>query len=625
MSITAFLLKKNIYFFIPSRSLRPSQKPSRTKSKHLFFLISKQKRKFSTSKSPKNKLLSLFSFYYSTQPLQQDVENNNSQQDVKNNNLQQDVENNNSQPKNIESKKQLDHLSQTRLKHQTEQLINVVTNNGLDMPVKPIYIAPRNPVFLCPGLYGFDVKGPASIPFLQTHYWPGIADALKKIGTDVHVVRVSGTGGIRQRVSDLYNQINKKLNIDPLTNNNFQHSHKLVNLVGHSMGGLDARYLISNVLPKINSGYSVSSLTTISSPHQGSPFMDWCREYLGLGNIMESENIDIFQNSNAKKKENLDSNQNNLNLQIAKVLKSVVSDTKTTFQQDLGLDCTQNNKDKLKTNNELNLLSNDQKLALMDMRDVKANDVRLGEFVEFLEDLMNTNSWKTDGKNGKAHNFEIRNSFDEKIIKTIKTPHNLNKSPLVSDSTSTLKNNNNNTPVGSTGWGVIGGSNLSQSVVLLRQIFTRIMHLVDTPAYSVLTTDYCKKVFNPSTPMMPNVSYYSYGAKINTKNLNNYLTPLWFPHSIVYKREGDNDGLVSLTSASYGEYVETLECDHFDLTNKNRLGAVSRMLLKPLFNLSSNGNYVMQDSKKENGKLNGDFDPIEFYLRMVTRLYSNGH
>ena len=46
-----------------------------------------------------------------------------------------------------------------------------------------------------------------------------------------------------------------------------------VNFLAHSMGGLDCRHLISHIKP---TDYVPLSLTTISTPHRGSPFMDWC-------------------------------------------------------------------------------------------------------------------------------------------------------------------------------------------------------------------------------------------------------------------------------------------------------------------------------------------------------------
>jgi triacylglycerol lipase len=48
------------------------------------------------------------------------------------------------------------------------------------------------------------------------------------------------------------------------------------------MGGLDCRQLITRINP---SEYRPVSLTTLSTPHRGSSFMDFCRDYLGLGRI----------------------------------------------------------------------------------------------------------------------------------------------------------------------------------------------------------------------------------------------------------------------------------------------------------------------------------------------------
>lgn len=46
-----------------------------------------------------------------------------------------------------------------------------------------------------------------------------------------------------------------------------------INFLAHSMGGLDCRHLISHIKP---TEYVPLSLTSISTPHRGSPFMDWC-------------------------------------------------------------------------------------------------------------------------------------------------------------------------------------------------------------------------------------------------------------------------------------------------------------------------------------------------------------
>jgi Putative serine esterase (DUF676) len=55
-----------------------------------------------------------------------------------------------------------------------------------------------------------------------------------------------------------------------------------VNFLAHSMGGLDCRQLITHINP---TEYHPISLTTLSTPHRGSSFMDFCGEYLGLGRL----------------------------------------------------------------------------------------------------------------------------------------------------------------------------------------------------------------------------------------------------------------------------------------------------------------------------------------------------
>lgn len=52
-----------------------------------------------------------------------------------------------------------------------------------------------------------------------------------------------------------------------------------INLVSHSMGGLDARYLISK-LHGPNRPYKVVSLTTVSTPHHGSECADFVQELI---------------------------------------------------------------------------------------------------------------------------------------------------------------------------------------------------------------------------------------------------------------------------------------------------------------------------------------------------------
>jgi len=53
---------------------------------------------------------------------------------------------------------------------------------------------------------------------------------------------------------------------------------KHVNIIAHSMGGLDSRYMISRLRP---TDFRILSLTTIASPHRGSAFADYMFATIG--------------------------------------------------------------------------------------------------------------------------------------------------------------------------------------------------------------------------------------------------------------------------------------------------------------------------------------------------------
>src|SRR5262249_12273448 len=52
-----------------------------------------------------------------------------------------------------------------------------------------------------------------------------------------------------------------------------------VNIIAHSMGGLDARHMLFNDREQGRIHERVASLTTISTPHEGSPFADRMLEH----------------------------------------------------------------------------------------------------------------------------------------------------------------------------------------------------------------------------------------------------------------------------------------------------------------------------------------------------------
>ncbi|KAF9128638.1 hypothetical protein BG015_004310 [Linnemannia schmuckeri] len=156
-------------------------------------------------------------------------------------------------------------LLENRLKQSYEYAMPVVSS---------CYSAPRHPIVLCHGLFGFDKMGPEAIPHLQIHYWKGIQKALTKLGAKVVVASVPKTGSIKKRAEALHRMLT----------NTVEGMH--VNFLAHSMGGLDCRYLISHIRDK---SYDVKSLTTLSTPHRGSPVMDWFRDSIGVGHLQHAE------------------------------------------------------------------------------------------------------------------------------------------------------------------------------------------------------------------------------------------------------------------------------------------------------------------------------------------------
>jgi triacylglycerol lipase len=82
-------------------------------------------------------------------------------------------------------------------------------------------------------------------------------------------------------------------------------------------------------------------------------------------------------------------------------------------------------------------------------------------------------------------------------------------------------------------------------------------------AFFDLMTESCQQ-FNEEVPDAPEVRYFSIAGKFD----GNLLGPEWWlPAKIVREAEGENDGVVSVASASYGESCEVWEADHLNLVN----------------------------------------------------------
>lgn len=112
---------------------------------------------------------------------------------------------------------------------------------------------PRHPIVLCHGLFGFD-------KLFGQDYWPQIPEAFLKMGAECFVARVDATSAVETRAEQLMQQINRK------------YPGGSVHLIGHSMGGLDCRYLVTHLLHRAS--FNVLSVTTVSTPHRGSPVAD---------------------------------------------------------------------------------------------------------------------------------------------------------------------------------------------------------------------------------------------------------------------------------------------------------------------------------------------------------------
>lgn len=111
---------------------------------------------------------------------------------------------------------------------------------------------------------------------------------------------------------------------------------------------------------------------------------------------------------------------------------------------------------------------------------------------------------------------------------------------------------------------------------------TLLLSFLDSPAYPNLSTTYLNKIFNPHTPDDPDVRYFSVAGRLRSMNI---WHPLWLPKMVLdgyEERERDrlgirwryedggerwgNDGLVTVESARWGEFLGILEqVDHWEL------------------------------------------------------------
>lgn len=98
------------------------------------------------------------------------------------------------------------------------------------------------------------------------HAFGKIGKKLKAQGYNIHIGRHDGFGTIENNAAQLKAQIEEIL---------VKENAEKVNLIAHSKGGLDCKYLIR----ELNMEDKIASLTTLCTPHSGSPIASWILKY----------------------------------------------------------------------------------------------------------------------------------------------------------------------------------------------------------------------------------------------------------------------------------------------------------------------------------------------------------
>lgn len=145
------------------------------------------------------------------------------------------------------------------------------TNAGL---LVDDYTETKYPIVLCHGMSGFDDL------FGIYQYFHGIPFALERSGAQVYVTEVPQFNSTEVRGEVLLGQIEEILAVS---------GAQKVNLIGHSHGGLDVRY-VAAVAPEL-----VASVTTIGSPHAGAELADFLAANLVAGGFAEAV-LGLFAN-----------------------------------------------------------------------------------------------------------------------------------------------------------------------------------------------------------------------------------------------------------------------------------------------------------------------------------------
>jgi triacylglycerol lipase len=112
----------------------------------------------------------------------------------------------------------------------------------------------KYPVVLVHGIHAHDRKS-------KIKFWGRIPDFLQNMGIQIFFGNTDAWGGYESNSRILKETIDKILK---------KTKKEKVNIIAHSKGGIDSRYLIR----EYNYGSKIASLTTICTPHHGSDIAD---------------------------------------------------------------------------------------------------------------------------------------------------------------------------------------------------------------------------------------------------------------------------------------------------------------------------------------------------------------
>ncbi|KAN0074765.1 Alpha/Beta hydrolase fold, partial [Tylopilus felleus] len=132
-------------------------------------------------------------------------------------------------------------------------------SHSLNCNLRKKFRPPKAPLVFCHVLLGFDslMIGPERVS-LQVSHWGGIKETLEANGCEVLITCVPAISLPVDRAKVLEKKISET------------YPGRDVHLIGHSMGDIDCRYLITHLTQRT---FHVLSLTTISTPHHGSSFV----------------------------------------------------------------------------------------------------------------------------------------------------------------------------------------------------------------------------------------------------------------------------------------------------------------------------------------------------------------